>query len=85
MHIPVHIMIHVIIRIGMVLIPEQIAEASRKRKGHHTFIYKLINGIRHACVLYEILYFLFELVPFHHIKSFSLGFSHTGIPQIVGV
>jgi hypothetical protein len=46
MRVPVHVVVHVKICLGTIIVPKQLAESVRKDKSSHTFVDELVNGKR---------------------------------------
>ena len=82
----IHIVIHVIICLRFVFIPEKLAETVRKGKGHNPFIYKLIYSKRHLHAFISGLQLFSKAISLHKITVFlflslmlfSSSLSHTG-------
>ena len=74
MRILVHIVIHVIIRLRLVFIPEKLAEAFRKSKGRNPFIDKLIYGKRNLHAFISSLQLFTKAISFHKLTIFRFLF-----------
>ena len=73
MRILVHIVIHVMICLRFVIIPEKLAEAVGERDGHDPFIYKLIYGKRHLHTFVSGLQLFIKVISLHKITVFLVG------------
>ena len=70
MHIFVHVVIHVIVCLRLVFIPEKLTETIRKDKGRNPFIYELIYGKRHLHAFISSLQLFGKAISFHKLTIF---------------